>query len=613
MKYFSKIFTAVIGLSLILAACSKIDNLSKQGALPTYANGTAPVLTTSSTAITPQPSDSNNVMVTFSWSNPHYATDSSTQKYILEIDSTGRNFAKEITTTVVGKLSTTFTGAQLNNLLASFGFTPGQTFTFDCRVTSSYGNNNEQRQSTNPVTVKITSYLVPITLSPSSSSPLTLLVANATSKAVSFNWTATNYGSNNINYAIQFDTVGGNFTAPQVIQYGNLLTSSMIVNDLNNYCIAAGVQGGATKKVEFKIVSYLGAGYIVPLVISNIVQLTITTFTPVPPNLYIVGDATPGGWNNPVPTPSQQFTRLDAVSYGIVVNLTAGKSYLFLPLNGDWSHKYGGATDGTASGGGALLQDNAVPGSNTPAPATSGLYQIIVNFQTGKYTITPFTASIPTNLYIVGDATAGQWNNPVPVPSQQFTQLDAGSYGIVVNLTAGKSYLFLPLNGDWGHKFGGGTDGTATSGTLLADNAVPGSNTPAPATSGNYLIVVNFINNTYKVTPYAGPMPAPTNLYIVGDATPGGWNNPVPVPSQQFTRIGLTDYQITVPLAATGSYLWLPLNGDWGHKFGGTSATGGAILADNAVPGSNTPGPGVAGNYLIDVNFLTNTYTVTKQ
>ncbi|MGZ3987831.1 MAG: SusF/SusE family outer membrane protein, partial [Flavisolibacter sp.] len=231
-------------------------------------------------------------------------------------------------------------------------------------------------------------------------------------------------------------------------------------------------------------------------------QTNTYTVTPVavPANLYIVGDATPGGWNNPVPIPSQQFTKIDAVSYGIVINLTAGKSYLFLPANGDWSHKYGGATDGTATGGGTLLADGAVPGSNTPAPGASGLYKIIVNFATNSYTVTPYDG--PSNLYIVGDATAGGWNNPVPVPSQQFTQVGNAEFQLTTQLTAGKSYLLLPVNGDWGHKYGGATDGTAAGGgILLKDGDVPGSNTPAPGTTGNYLIDVNFITMTYKVTP----------------------------------------------------------------------------------------------------------------
>jgi len=599
MKYLLKISLFTVMLATVFTACKKVDNL------PFYANGTAVVLTGSSANITPTPSDSSKVVATFSWTNPNYATDSNTQKFILEIDSTGRNFSKSTVSIVIGKPSISFTGQQLNNILAAFGFAGGQTFSFDVRVTSSYGNNNEQLKS-NVLSVKISSYLVPITLVPSSTADLTLLVTNASNKAISFNWNESAYGTNVINYALQMDVAGNNFATPQVLKTGTTLNSSITVNDLNSLAIAAGIIGGSTKSMEFRVVSYLGTTYATKMVTSNVVSVKLTTFTPVPPALYIVGDATDGGWSNPVPLPSQQFSRIDAVSYGIVVKLTAGKSYLLLPLNGDWGHKYGGAS----ATGGALLADNAVPGSNTPAPATTGMYQIVVNFQTGTYTVTPFTNTIPTALYIVGDATDGGWANPVPVPSQQFTKIDGASFGAVVKLTTGKSYLFLPVNGDWSKKFGGAS---ATGGALLADGAVPGSNTPAPSATGYYQIIVNFQTNTYTVTPYLGPVPPPSNLYIVGDATAGGWNNPVPTPAQQFTRISLTDFQLTIALTAGKGYVFLPLNGDWAHKFGGTSATGGTILADGAVPSSNTPSPAVSGTYLIDVNFLTGQYTLTKQ
>jgi hypothetical protein len=107
---------------------------------------------------------------------------------------------------------------------------------------------------------------------------------------------------------------------------------------------------------------------------------------------------------------------------------------------------------------------------------------------------------VPSNLFIVGDATPGGWSNPVPLPSQQFTQTTTGIFQITLPLTSGGSYLFLPVNGDWTHKFGGATDGTATGGSpLLIDGAVPGSNTPAPSSSGTYTITVNFVSMTYKV------------------------------------------------------------------------------------------------------------------
>lgn len=599
MKYLNKFLFLFAATTLVFTACRKLDPL------PSYNDGTAVTLVSSKTTVSPTPADSAVSVLDLSWSSPKYATDSNSYKFIIEIDSAGRNFSREITRTVNGELGTSFTGKEMNSLLAEFGFAPGQQVALDFRITSSYANNNERLQS-NVVKVLVTSYIVPVTLVPSSTTPLVLQVTNASSPAVSFNWNASPYGTNTIYYALQVDTLGGNFTNPQVKQLGTSLTTGFTVNELNSLAIAAGVIGGSTKNVQFRIATYLGANYSTLLTYSNTVAMNVTTFTPIPATLYIVGDATPGGWSNPVPIPSQQFTRLDPVSYGIVVNLTAGGSYLFLPANGDWSHKYGG----TSATGGTLLADGAVPGSNTPAPAVSGTYQIVVNFQTGTYTVTPFTNTIPANLYIVGDATPGGWNNPVPVPSQQFTRIDAVTYGIIVDLTAGGSYLFLPLNGDWSHKYGGTS---ATGGALLADGAVPGSNTPGPATSGTYQILVNFQTNTYSVTPYTGITPVPSNLYIVGDATAGGWNNPVPVPSQQFSRVNLTEFQLTVPLTAGGSYLFLPLNGDWGHKFGGTSPTGGTLLVDNAVPGSNTPAPAVSGTYKIAVNFATKTYTVTLQ
>jgi starch-binding outer membrane protein SusE/F len=598
MKLFNKLGALLLLFVFAFAACEKKTDLMY------YKNGTAVVLTASKTTVAPAPSDSANVVVAFSWTSPKYEQDSSLYKFILEIDSAGRNFAKKTSRIVNGTLNMSFTGKQINDMLADFGFTPGQSFSFDIRMISSYGNNNERLVS-NAIKVDIKSYLVPITLVPSSSSPLVLLVSNASNTAVSFNWNASNFGSNTILYALQLDTAGGNFVTPQVKQLGTAYTTGFTVNDLNTMAIAAGVIGGSTKNVQFRVVSYLGA-YNTPLVYSNAVTISVTTFTPVPSALYIVGDATPGGWSNPVPLPSQQFSRINAVSYGIVINLTAGKSYLFLPLNGNWDHKYGG----TSATGGALLADGAVPGSNTPAPAASGTYQIVVNFQTGTYTVTPFSVAIPANLFLVGGATDGGWANPVPVPSQQFTRIDAVTFGIVANLKAGESYLFLPVNGDWSHKYGGSS---ATGGTLLADGAVPGSNTPSPSTTGLYQILVNFQTGTYTVTPYAGFIPVPSNLYIVGDATAGAWSNPVPVPSQQFNRINLTQFEITLPLIAGKSYLFLPLNGDWTHKFGGSSASGGALLADGAVPGSNTPAPAVSGTYKIVVDFATNTYSVKLQ
>src|SRR5688500_20352928 len=88
MRSIFKIILLAAGITGFFAACDKADSL------PFYGNGTAPVLTASSTAIAPLPADSNNIALTLSWTYPNHATDSSNIKYTIEIDSTGKNFSK---------------------------------------------------------------------------------------------------------------------------------------------------------------------------------------------------------------------------------------------------------------------------------------------------------------------------------------------------------------------------------------------------------------------------------------------------------------------------------------------------------------------------------------
>jgi hypothetical protein len=241
----------------------------------------------------------------------------------------------------------------------------------------------------------------------------------------------------------------------------------------------------------------------------------------------------------------------------------------------------------------------------------------VVYSSTVTLTVTPYSEIIPplypvpAGLFLVGAATAGGWNNPVPTPSQQFTQIDYKSFGIITTLTGGQQFLILPVNGSWSHKYAVASSNSNPNGDVFAPDAA--NNMNGPVATGLYKIIVDFVKGTYTITAVT-TNPIPPNLYIVGDATPGGWNNPVPVPSQQFTQISNGEFTLTIALGTgSTSYLFLPLNGDWGHKYGGTSATGGTLLADGNVPGSNTPSPTPAGNYLIDVNFFTTTYTVTAQ
>ena len=268
MKYLSKLF---VGLAVILAffACEK-----KVPDLPFYKNGNPVVLTSSTKALSTAAADSNKSVLSLNWTDPNYAQDSSLYKFVVEIDSTGRNFSKEYKLTATGKNDTAFTGKQFNDILAGLGVVAGVESSVDIRVTSSYGNNNEAYAS-NLLTIKTTPYIVPIKVTPSSANPLTLLITNAANSAVVLNWNPTQYGSFPFTYAVQLDTAGGNFANPQEFKVDDALTKDINVGDLNTAALLAGVAAGSTNNLQLRVVAYQGAGT-TPSVISNVINLKVT-------------------------------------------------------------------------------------------------------------------------------------------------------------------------------------------------------------------------------------------------------------------------------------------------------------------------------------------------
>ncbi|MFN2438573.1 MAG: SusE domain-containing protein, partial [Chitinophagaceae bacterium] len=115
MRSFINIFLAITGLTFI-TSCDKVDSL------PFFGTGTAPVLSASATTIAPVPADSNKVALTLSWTNPSHATDSTNYKFVVEIDSAGKNFSNVATKVVNGGSGTSFTAKELNSILLAKGY-----------------------------------------------------------------------------------------------------------------------------------------------------------------------------------------------------------------------------------------------------------------------------------------------------------------------------------------------------------------------------------------------------------------------------------------------------------------------------------------------------------
>jgi hypothetical protein len=244
----------------------------------------------------------------------------------------------------------------------------------------------------------------PPALTASVTGTIPLSFANKDQQAIKLSWTNPDYqfttglNSQNVNYKVEIDTTGSNFTNPsrKVISISNDLSLTLTQNDLNDYLLnQLQLTSGASHNIEMRVTSSLVTDA-VPLS-SNVLKFAVTPYaippkvTPPPSGeLYIVGNATPGGdatgWNNPVPTPSQRFTKVSNTFYTLTVPLIADKSYLFLPVNGSWNTKYGGI--GANNTNNPNEDDFREGGGDLKAPAVSGTYKIEVDFQRGKYKLT---------------------------------------------------------------------------------------------------------------------------------------------------------------------------------------------------------------------------------
>lgn len=228
-----------------------------------------------------------------------------------------------------------------------------------------------------------------------------LSFVNKDNEGLRLMWTNPNYqfttglSSQDVAYQIEIDTAGANFTNPKkvIVSVGKDLFKSFTQNDLNTYLYSQmKLVDGIPHNIEMRVTSTLVNNN--AALTSNVLKFTATPYT-IPPkvtppttgHLYLVGSATAGGWNNPVPVPTQEFTKVSSTLYEITVNLIGGQEYLLLPLNGDWGHKYAVANKTVAglNTGGDFKMDAS---DNFPGPAATGTYKISVDFQAGTFSVT---------------------------------------------------------------------------------------------------------------------------------------------------------------------------------------------------------------------------------
>jgi starch-binding outer membrane protein SusE/F len=322
-----------------------------------------------------------------------------------------------------------------------------------------------------------------------------------------FNWNNPMMATalSNVRFVTQVDLLDGDYSNPLTTTVMGAFADSLMNKTVNSFLLSKGVGFGESRMMKARtIASYSNNN---DTKISGDVVFRFRAYK-VPPRvalptsgrLFLVGNATQGGWNNPVPVPTQEFARMDETTWAGVFNLNGGGQYLVLPVNGSWDNKFSVANTnlpGLNTGGDFGFN---LPG-NFPGPENDGLYKIMLDFQTGKFTVEPFTMQhgLPTQLVVVGGASPWGWNNSADNP-QRFTQLNAAEWQInSINLKSNDGYLILPTPGDWGRKYGV-PNRNLESARISGPFAPEGQDFKSPLEAGNYRIRMNFFTGQYQLT-----------------------------------------------------------------------------------------------------------------
>jgi starch-binding outer membrane protein SusE/F len=589
MKQLSKIFLAAIGIMVTFSACKKIDPADP---LPVYELGVSPVLSSSITAIAPVLADSNNIVASFSWTNPKYSNDSATTKYILQIDSAGKNFANKKTKTVFGVLSTSLTGRELNAMLLNLGFKLGVAQSIDVRLVSSYNNNNEQYMS-NLLKVTVTPFPDPAKLV-TANATVTVTLPNAALPSNTFSWDAAFKGyAGVVTYTMQYDSAGKNFVAPIEIPVGaSLYSLSLTQGEMNQTALNSGIPGGNTGKVEYRIKAVTAGGAIA---YSNVVNVLITSYVPILrvylPGGYQASTGNGSDWDPPTAPELIRDLRAGVFNkmYYIYIYLPAAAEFK-ITIGRSWTVNYGGS-GGVLSGSGANL---SVP--------TAGFYRISVNISTLQYNITA------GRMGFVGGATGPGWNPPGVFPTYALGNAGTNLFVGLTNFTSGGWKLIDNNAWDNGSQTVSETRGYGTPGGDGSTLQVNGANFNDYPAAGRYRVIWDGRDRD-NIKYFTSPG---LEMRIVGNGLTGvaDWT---PAVSPQMTYAGNGIWTKTLALDANEEFKFLAGN-DWGafdyEDNSGQSQATGTPKSIRWEGGNNFKTPTTAGTYTITLNENLQTVTI---
>jgi starch-binding outer membrane protein SusE/F len=455
-QYIRTIFVSILAATLFSACQEDLpNNIMKSGSL---------ALTASKTGLVLNQKEVNNVAVDFSWTTgTNHGTESSIS-YTLQVDKKGNRFSNSISLDM-GKgiyLKSYNVGALNDSLLTHWSITPGSAADLEARVIATVYSEPVIKDTSNVLTISVTTYK-PV-------SKTLYLFGSASPKGTDLN--------NALQLKAQSDPTI--FVYQGVLGTGNLKFITTLGQLLPSYQMGANASRIVYRSDlsqsdnMFSIVDpgvYKVTVSLLDLTV-NIVKADLPPYT----EIYMVGDASPNGWDIGNATPLiQNATNPFIFSYTGVMQ--KGDFKFPVNRNTNWGQDMYMRTDDTHM----YLHHGGGSDDSKWTIAKKGYYTITLNMQDNTISINR------EKLYMVGDATSIGWTITSAIPMTE----DATN-GCIFTYTGpmlvGSFKFPVNLNSDWGQDMYERTDDTHMYRHIggQADD-----NKWSIVTAGNYIITAN--------------------------------------------------------------------------------------------------------------------------
>ncbi|WP_224997055.1 SusF/SusE family outer membrane protein [Cesiribacter sp. SM1] len=438
-----------------------------------------------------------------------------------------------------------------------------------------------------------------------SAESLQLKQSQASQTALSFSWTpGSNQGTNaGIDYVLQIDGAGGTFESPVEINVGKgKYTTSFKVSDLNAFVKEQlQMQPHQQGTLQARIKAVVLGTELAPE-FSNPVTVALTPYEEVTVTLYMIGDATPGGWSADNAT-ELTVDENDPTIFRTQVQLVPGE-YKFITTRGQFLPSYN-----KGAGNNALVYRTSDDQPDDKFRIEEGgLYKVTANLSDLTVLTEQMEGPPYTQLWGVGSAMPNGWDLDNAAPLVQ-SEADPFIFTYTGMLMA-DGELKIATAKDWGALFYRPTVADAPiTHTAVELSAGDPDNKWKVAETGYYKVTINLNNLTIAIEP--------VNLYLVGDAGPNGWNIDTPAPMTKNGSI----YTYTGPLTP-GELKISKFKGGWCGGEWINSATADQAITNGAyITTQGCDGPdnkwrvtdSSAGNYSITIDLAAGTMNAVKQ